>query len=171
MSDSPEIQKERPQDAKTTPGQIILGWWSVNIADRQSGRARALAAKLRRASAIEALSEPEVMKLAKDLQAANFRFMSGGADRLARLATLSAEVRTHTPQTLLQRLGGEEPILSRLRFQRLIRAEDEELTDALRRAIQLADEACNVAALGEDLLFIGEKVRKDWCFEYFGSTP
>ncbi len=159
MNASHETRKDLPEDAEKTPGQIILGWWSVNIEDRQNGRARALAAKLRRASVVEALSEPEVRDLARKLG-------SRDGERLARLVTLLAEVRTHTPQTLLQRLGGEEPILSRLRFQRLMRAEGDELTDALRRAVQLADSACNVAALGESLFFWSEKIRTKWCFEY-----
>lgn len=148
-----------------TPAQIILGWWSHALADRQSGRARALAARLRRASPVEALAEAEVHDLARRL---NLR----DGDRLARLVTLLAEVRTHVPQTLMRRLGGPEPALSPLRFQRLMRATDAELPDALRRAIGLAERSCNVAALGEDLLFWSEKTRGRWSFQYFWvETP
>lgn len=162
MSHVPAPQKDPPEKAKDTPGQIILGWWSVNIADRQSGRARALAARLRVASAVEVLCEPEVMDLARKLGGA-----PGDAARLARLVRLLAEVRSHVPQTLMARLGGQEPTLSKLRFQRLMRARDEELDSALRQAIRLADESCNVAALGESLFFWGENIRTKWCFEYF----
>ncbi len=153
-----------PSDDPQTPGQIILGWWSINLADRQSGRARALAARLRRASVGEALIEPEIFALAKKLNCG-----PGDGARMARLVTLLAEVRSHTTQTLMQRLGGDEPTLSKLRFQRLMRAEDEELVEAVRRAIRLMDDpSCNVAALGESLFFWGEKTRAKWCFEYFG---
>lgn len=88
--------------------------------------------------------------------------------RLARLVVLLAEVRTHVPRHLMRRLGGAEPALSPLRFQRLLRADDGEITDALRRAIGMADRTCNVAALGTDLLNWFERVRTDWCFHYYG---
>ncbi|MBB5224292.1 CRISPR system Cascade subunit CasB [Amaricoccus macauensis] len=146
-----------------TPARIILGWWSHALADRQSGRARALAARLRRASPVEALAEREVHDLAGAL---NLR----DGLRLTRIVTLLAEVRTHSPQTLMQRLGGPDPALSPLRFQRLMRASVEELPDALRRAIGLAERSCNVAALGEDLLYWSEKTRLRWSFQYFGGA-
>ena len=145
--------------------RTILGWWSQALADRQSGRARALAARLRRATPVAALAEPEVHDLAH-------RIGLRDAARLARLVTLLAEVRTHVPQTLMHRIGGPEPALSPLRFQRLMRASDEELPDALRRAIVAADRTCNVAPLGEDLLFWSEKTRGRWSFQYFwADTP
>lgn len=145
--------------------RTILGWWSHALADRQSGRARALAARLRRASPVAALAEPEVHDLARRLGLRD-------AARLARLVTLLAEVRTHVPQTLMCRLGGPDPALSPLRFQRLMRASEEELPEALRRAIDAAERTCNVAALGEDLLFWSERTRGRWSFQYFRTdTP
>lgn len=144
-------------------GRIIFDWWRENIENRQSGRARALAARLRRAGPVEALAEPEVHELARALD------LRDGL-RLARIVTLLAEVRTRAPQTLMERLGGPDPALSPLRFQRLMRASEAELPDALRRAIGLAERSCNVAALGEDLLFWNEKTRVRWSFQYFGAA-
>ena len=60
--------------------------------------------------------------------------------------------------------------MSALRFQRLMRVADGDLTDALRRAILMADRRCNVAALGFDLLHWSEKTRSRWCFQYFGGS-
>ena len=160
-----ETQDVVAAGAKMSEGQIILGWWKNAVENRQSGRARALAARLRRASPVEALAEPEVHDLARKLGERD------GA-RLARLVTLLAEVRTHVPETLMRRLGGPEPALSHLRFQRLMRASDGELPDALRRAIVAAERRCNVAALGADLLFWSEQTRGRWTFQYFGAeTP
>ena len=160
-----EAEDAGEPEAGRSKGQIILGWWGRAVGDRQSGRARALAARLRRASPIEALAEAEVHDLARRLA------LRDGA-RLARLVTLLAEVREQVPQTLARRLGGAEPALSSLRFQRLMRATDEELLEALRRAIIMADRKCNVAALGEDLLAWTERTRGRWCFHYYGAeTP
>ena len=66
-------------------------------------------------------------------------------------------------------LGGAEPDLLQLRFQKLMRAEGDELVSGLRRAIKIAGHRCNVAALGEDLLFWSDKTRMTWCFHYFGA--
>ena len=52
---------------------------------------------------------------------------------------------------------------------KLIRAEEPELTAALRRAIGMADGQCNVAALGQDLLDWSERTRMRWCFHYYGA--
>lgn len=164
-----EAEAAGERDAASSKGQIILRWWSGAVADRQSGRARALAARLRRAGPIEALTEPEVHDLARRLALRGTRL---DAARLARLVTLLAGVREHVPRTLAQRLGGTEPALSPLRFQRLMRASDDELPEALRRAIVMADRKCNVAALGQDLLAWSEKTRGRWCFHYYGAeTP
>lgn len=146
-------------------GRTILRWWSHALADRQSGRARALAARLRRAGPIDALAEAEVHDLARALG------LRDGAG-LARLVILLAEVREHVPPTLARRLGGAEPVLSPLRFQRLMRANDAELPEALRRAVVMAERKCNVAALGQDVLFWSDTTRARWCFHYYGAeTP
>lgn len=150
-------------------GGRILGWWQVNIGNRDSGRARALAARLRRSGTIEALAEPEVHDLSRALSLRD-------PERLVRLVQVLAQVRDHDPRRLAQRLGGPEPAMSTLRFQRLLRASGEDLTMALVRALTMADRRCNVAALGEDLLdwdhpARGDRTRANWCFDYFGAPP
>lgn len=147
---------------ENTMGADILRWWSVHLADRQSGRARALSARLRRARGGEALTESEVHDLARTLGVTD-------GTRLAPLVSLLAHVKDHVPQSLARRLGGDPPTLSTLRFQRLMRAEGDELPEALRRAITMADGRCNVASLGLDVLHWGEAVRARWCFHYFGA--
>ncbi|AWB49186.1 type I-E CRISPR-associated protein Cse2/CasB [Gemmobacter aquarius] len=148
-----------------SPGQIILGWWSIAVADRASGAARGLAARLRRATPASALAEPAVHNLASLLG-----LRARDAERLSLLVRLLAEVREHGSEPLAKRLGGPEPALSTLRFQRLMRAEGDELCDALRRAIGMADGRCNVAALGQDILRWDDKTRMAWCFNYFGEN-
>ncbi|MCB1387904.1 MAG: type I-E CRISPR-associated protein Cse2/CasB [Rhodobacteraceae bacterium] len=145
-------------------GATILGWWARELGNRESGPARALAARLRRAGPVDALAESAVQELGRALA------LRDGA-RLSRLVRILAEVREHDGATLPRRLGGAEPAMSTLRFQRLIRADEAELTDTLRRAIILADRRCNVAALGADLLHWGEATKTNWCFHYYGGEP
>ncbi len=149
----------------------IAGWWRENIANRERGRARALAARLRRAAVTEALAEPEVHALARRLELGRHR---ADAARLARLVQVLAHLREDAGPTLAARLGGPEPALSHLRFQRLLRAQGDELTAALRRALPMVDRRANVGRLGQDLLIWdhpewGETARRNWCFDYFGA--
>ncbi len=144
-------------------GAVALGWWAREIAPRDIPAARGLSARLRRAAPLAVLCEPSVQKLGAALG-----LRAPQADRLVQMATLLAEVRDSSAETLARRLGGQEPVLSSLRFQRLLRAGGDELTDHLRRAILMADRHCNVAALAADLLN-WEAARPRWCFHYFGA--
>lgn len=151
----------------STPGAVILGWWGQNIGLRDSGSARALSARLRRNTDVEILCEPAVQELARKLDLANV----GNAHRLLRLVRVLAEFRDNSGESFAHRLGGSDPALSSARFQRLLRAEGEELTTALVRAARMLGPAetrrCNIARLGEDLLFWSDRTRMRWSFDYF----
>lgn len=150
-------------------GAIALAWWRKHIDRRDEPGQRGLSARLRRGRLVPVLCEPAVHELGNNL--------SLGASRgydLFRLSSLLAEVRGNTGKTLAQALGGDEPVLSGLRFQCLMRVEDTEngdLTDQLRRAIRMFNpekRVFNVAALAADLLH-WEAARPRWCFHYFGA--
>ncbi len=141
-------------------GKTILGWWRAAL-DREPPRGRALSAKLRRASALEVLCEPEVHDLARALGMRD-------APRLVRLVSVLAEVRAHSSVPLARVLGGADPKLSKARFERLLRSTDDALVTDLKRAARMANAPCNVASLGEDLMFWNENTRARWCFNYFG---
>lgn len=151
-------------------GAAAAEWWRHALADRSSGTARGLAARLRRAGSFEALAEPEVQALARRLGLG-----PGQAAMLVRLVLVLAEVRTDDPRPLARLLGGAEPVLSTLRFQRLLRAREDDFTQQLRRALLMAERRCNVARLAGDLLLWdhpvwGDPARARWCFDYFGAS-
>jgi CRISPR system Cascade subunit CasB len=153
-------------EEKQTTGSIVLGWWSQNIGNREAAHARALSARLRRAGSVEVLGERAVIELAEKLG------IGANNPRLPRfisMVRLLAELRTHDGTPLARRVGGSDPELSELRFQRLLRSEGEEFEDLMRRAILMANRGCNVAAFGGDVLHWGEAVRQRWCFQYFGA--
>lgn len=153
-------------DTRST-GSILLGWWNAHIGNRDAASSRALSARLRRAGAVEVLGQRSVVELAIALG------INGGAplSRFIPMVRLLAELRTHDSVPLARRVGGSNPSLSELRFQRLLRAEGDEMEDLMRRAILVADRKCNVAALAGDLLFWRDAVRQRWCFQYFGAEP
>jgi CRISPR system Cascade subunit CasB len=147
------------------PGTAAFGWWAEYIEPRDSiPAARGLAARLRRAGPIEALCEPAVHKLAQALHVSG---SEAEAEKLVRLACLLAEVRESDAAPLAYRLGGKEPVLSHARFENLMRAEGETLTDLMRRAIGMAGRRCNVGALARDLWYWNDRTRTRWCFDYF----
>lgn len=154
-----------------TRGEAAADWWRRALADPDSGAARALAARLRRASGAAVLAEPEVHALARRLGMGPAQ-----APVLVRLVQVLAELRAHDAAPLARRLGGAEPVLSSLRFQRLLRAGEGEFTTQLRRALIMADRRCNAARLAGDLMLwdhpeYGDRIRARWCFDYFGSPP
>lgn len=143
---------------------IFRQWWKDHLEDRQTGAARGLGARLRRADGVEALAEPAVQTLAAQLGTRD------GA-RLYGVIRVLAELRGSGGESLPRALGGPEPKLSLARFQRLMRAEGEERTAALVRAIRAMGpapaRACAIGALGRDLWLWSDPVRARWTFDYF----
>ena len=147
---------------------IIRDWWRQHIEPRDDGdadrgrrsSARALSARLRRAGTVEALVQPEVHALSR-----NLGFGHGAADRLAGLARVLAHVRAHDSHTLAARMSGDAA--GDLRFQRLVRATPEELPDLVIRVLPMIENACHVGWLGRDLLDWSDRTRARWCFDYF----
>lgn len=151
----------------STPGGIILRWWAEHLGARTTGAQKALAARLRRATDVETLCEPDVQLLAQALRTRD-------VERLVRLARVLAELRGTDSLPLAFRFGaGEKPLLSHARFQRLMRADGEELVIGLVRAIRMlpsSARSCNIARLGDDLYFWNDRTRMRWAFEYFHQT-
>ena len=151
---------------KESPGTVVFSWWQANIGCRdENAAAKGLSARLRRADPVRALCEPKVHELAHSLSASK-----KDAARLVRLVCLLAEIRDNDGFSLSYRLGGEKPVLSRGRFETLIRADDTELVSLLRRAIIMADRRCNIKKFADDLWSWNDHVRTNWCFDYFHAS-
>lgn len=147
-------------------GEVIRKWWDQNRSD--DGHGRAFAARMRRAGSVaEVLSMAEVLDLSKRLGG------DLGPYRLALVAQSVALVKENGKLRLAAGLGGADPdkrALSELRFRRLVTAPDDDaLRLAIRRVLPMVNHACDVAALGEDLRFWGERKASDWCFDYYGA--
>ena len=149
---------------------MAAAWWRNALASRDSGAARGLAARLRRADVVGVLAEPDVHDLARRLGIGPPQ-----AGAVVRLVQVLADLRTDDRRTLAQRLGGAEPVLSTLRLQRRLRSRDDAFVTQLRRAVIMADRSCNVARLAGDLLVWdhpdwGDQTRARWYFDYFGAS-
>jgi len=168
-------------EEKKTLGAAVLGWWATSI-NAETGTARKARAQLRRASSpAEVLAMEATHELHKRIAAADGgRDMSKGNSplRLAMIAATIAGVDSsktdrsvHLP-VLFGKTNGDNRLLSELRFQRILRANDDwTLAVRLRRALPIVGRNANVAMLGNDLFHWGDTVKSRWCFDYFGAPP
>ena len=67
----------------------------------------------------------------------------------------------------MSRKEADRPVVSELRFLRLLQSPDtDSLFIGLRRLLPLMGNSLDVIALATDLLNWGDKVRKQWAYDY-----
>lgn len=150
----------RPEQAW---GELLLRWWR-ELAEDTGGRAA-----LRRAPDITAVVMlPAFQRLHRRLLAAGWPAQTWSDDRLAAAAGLLAHVREHTSRSLPQAMSdGDKPVVSPLRFQRLLEAPDADaLFTGLRRTLPLIQHRTDVLALATDVVNWGDTVKKRWAYAY-----
>ena len=146
---------------------VFEAWWTGLQEDR-SGRA-----DLRRCGTVlEVQLLPVFFRLARRLPAS---MDHGRAEWLAAAAAALSHVREdaadHSFPKLLSAGPEGHPVLSDLRFRRLLASErPEELMLAVRRAVQLTRGRAPVGTLGRDLLRWGDPVRKRWAHGYYADS-
>ena len=156
-------------------GQVCLGWWGARIRpDDDTADAKLTRAALRRvASPVEAVGVEAVHDLNARLDAAGHG-LRREPDRLMLIAVALAHVKGHVPGRRAALAFGE-PIgerrrLGGIRFEALIRARSpEELARPLVRALAVIDGRADAAALADDLFRWTDRVRTQWCFDYYGA--
>lgn len=148
---------------------VLRAWWSGLDDDR------AARAELRRAHDITAVSlTPAYQRAYRRLQSAGWDVAGPSPlnDRLAAVIGLLAHVKTDgeksPPEAMSKDSGGaDRPPVSPLRFQRLLEAPDlDALFSGLRRALPLVNHQISITALANDVLFWGDKVKKNWAYAY-----
>jgi CRISPR system Cascade subunit CasB len=141
--------------------EALFQWWR-GLAERKGDRAT-----LRRcATPLEVALEPAYQTLYGRL---NTRFEKLNADRLAAIVGLLSHVKnddaTNTPPKTFSQ--GEQPVLSPLRFRRLLESQGmDELYPIVRRALPLVGYTINVRALAQDVYYWGERTKKAWAYGY-----
>ncbi|TXH72828.1 MAG: type I-E CRISPR-associated protein Cse2/CasB [Thiothrix sp.] len=95
-------------------------------------------------------------------------------ERLAMILSLLARVRETTSEALPLQMAspskGEKPVVSELRFRRLIQRDRDELYGAMIRILQKLGRKANIHALANDTYYWGDKVKREWAFSYFPNT-
>lgn len=154
-------------DEKSTKALLsdaCFNWWNHNIRDRTDTRCRGLAARLRRATPLDAMMESEVRAFLLTLREINPNIP---AERALNLVGLLALLREHDTLNMAKIVGGPSPRLSIHRFQRLMRAESDEFLQQMPTVITVAGKRCNIGWFGADILNWGEYTKRRWCMDYF----
>ena len=161
-------------DKRSCAGDICARWWrsAINV---DTGRARKTRAELRRADTpLAVLGVSAVHDLNRILEEVGYGLCHrpDGPDRLALIAVVLAHVKEGRGATAARRFGAGDPKpLSVLRFNTLIRAETpRELIRPLVRALAIIGGSTDVRKLADDLYWWNDRVRTDWCFDYYGAS-
>ena len=148
---------------------IAHDWWQrLTTKDgAQSGCRRAALARMRHAATpIEVMLEPEALRLVARLP--------HRPERSATLAGVLAFVRESDDSRVARAVGRTSldadqppPVLSEVRFRRLLQTQPDELMAAMRRLVRLTKGRANVRDLSSTILYWGDKVKQRWLFDYY----
>jgi len=155
--------------------RALMDWWD-GLQQDTGGRAR-----LRRCrQPEEVLMEPAFHRLLQRMDALTGQ-SSGelterdihNIHRLAAVAGLIAHVRTRHERPLAEQMAeskGGRPILSSLRFRRLLKESFDDFYPAMIRVIGQLDRKANIHDLADSVFHWGDVVRKRWALAYFSKV-
>jgi CRISPR system Cascade subunit CasB len=168
-------------------GEIAREWWGRYIGPDASETATR--ARLRRCRSVqEALSIIPAVHLARRLGGMRSdRDVSARLEAALGLAIVLASVRQDDPENRLMRSVGwssfpedgkkeklDQPLLSELRFKRLLLSRQDELIPVFSRLVKLMGGRANVADVAAGFLdwshpWRGDRVRQRWAFDYYAA--
>jgi len=157
-------------------GEILKDWW-LALADNRGDRA-----ELRRAgSPDDAALIPATVQLVTRLRGTDVEKHGDWIERIPAIAGLAAhldpdarhailEVATPLPERMVH-LKGDRPLVSELRFRRLLRTPRQDLYRPMIRILAMLDHQANLFELAESLFWWGPRIQKEWAFIYFPKLP
>ena len=146
-------------------GKHLFSWWN-GLAERPGERA-----ELRRAATVaEVVMTPAFQRICASFSG-HFKGETGWEDRFAAIIGLLAHVRETSSQNLAEQMAGKPPVVSELRFRRLLQRERGDLYVAMIRVIRMLKYRVNVFDLAKSVYYWGDSVKKEWAYTYFPKTP
>ena len=139
----------------------LVAWWG-GLNDRRGERA-----ELRRAKSVtEVIMTPSFQKLCTRL----VEQLPSGFDKesVAAIVGLLSHVEKTTDKKLASQMSeGSPPVVSELRFRRLLQRDRNELYVAMIRIIRMLKKKVNPYDLIASVYYWGDKQKKDWAYAYF----
>lgn len=151
-------------------GKLLNEWWE-NIKQNRGERA-----ELSRAKSVDDIILLPVFQRSCLRFKPFFEGENNWESRLAEVLGLLAHVRkTSSQEIALQMAGGpkptDPPVVSELRFRRLLQKDRRELFVAMIRILRLLDNQANLHDLANSVYYWGDRTKRDWAFTYFPNTP
>ncbi|MCI0508192.1 MAG: type I-E CRISPR-associated protein Cse2/CasB [Gammaproteobacteria bacterium] len=168
--------------AESTAGKVLAGFWDEL---RKDNGARA---ELRRCkTATDVMMTPVFHRLCVRLKPV-LSSVSGWEERIAIITGLISHLNRESAQVLkagvarsesdiesfirpMADLKGDRPLVSELRFRRLLQRDVGDLYPALIRILRMVDGKTNLYGLAESVFYWGDNVKKRWAFAYFPRVP
>lgn len=96
-------------------------------------------------------------------------------ERLAAIVGLMSHIKVHQsgiklPEQMAQSKG-DRPLVSELRFRRLLQRDFDELYTALIRILRMLNGEANLYDVSTSVLYWGDSIKKEWSFAYFPRIP
>ena len=143
----------------------LTGWWA-GLQDDRGTRA-----ELRRcANPQQVLFTPAYQRLCAELTP-HMEGQYGWEERLAGVIGLLAHVKASANKSLAEAMAGKPPVVSELRFRRLLQRDRNNLYGAMIRILRMLDGKANLPDLMASVFDWDDGVRKRWSFAYFPNTP
>ena len=148
-------------------GRELEEWWHT-LQDDRGARA-----ELRRCKSVdEVVMTATFQRLCYRLRPA-FEKQPNWEDRLAAITGLLSHIETMAPEVGLARQmsDGNPPVVSELRFRRLLQRDRVELYTTMIRVLRMLKGKADIHDLARSVFYWGDKVKKDWAYAYFPNVP
>lgn len=153
-------------DANKPLGEALQKWWQ-DLQDRHGDRA-----ELRRAKTVSDVILLPAFQRACVRFKPYFQYEENWESRLAAVLGLLAHVRQlQLNDSLALQMAGNPPIVSELRFRRLIQRDRSDLYVSMIRVLRMLGHQANLHDLAHSIYFWGDGVKRRWAFDYFPNTP
>lgn len=153
-------------DASKPLGEALQKWWE-ELQNHNADRA-----ELRRAKTVgDVILLPAFQRACLRLKPF-FQHEENWEYRLAAVLGLLAHVRHINPDnSLAVQMAGNPPVVSELRFRRLIQRDRADLYISMIRVLRMLGNKANLHDLAYSVYFWGDGVKRRWVFDYFPNTP
>ena len=147
-------------------GRDLEEWWH-QLQDDKGARA-----ELRRCKGVdEVVMTAAFQRLCYRLRPA-FKGQSNWEDRLAAIAgLLSHGEEIELGLALAKQMSEGKPVVSELRFRRLLQRDRAELYTTMIRVLRMLKGKADIHDLAQSVFYWGDKVKKDWAYAYFPNVP
>lgn len=153
-------------DADKPLGVALQQWWT-DLQTRNAERA-----ELRRAQTVADVMLLPVFQRACMRFKPFFQEDEQWESRLAAVLGVLAHIRHPNPeQPLALQMAGNPPVVSELRFRRLIQRDRTDLYVSMIRVLRMLGNKANLHDVANSVYYWGDKVKRDWAFTYFPNTP